>query len=71
MEKPISIKRAELQQKLEQTIGQSELPPCVVADLLQLVLLNIQALAQAQLQKDIEEYRNAVEEEKEGKNNDN
>lgn len=65
MEKPISIKRAELQQKLEQTIGQSELPPCVVADLLQLVLLNIQALAQKQLQKDFEEYNK----EKDGESN--
>lgn len=65
MEKPISIKRAELQQKLEQTIGQSELPPCVVADLMQLVLLNIQALAQARLQKDLAEYNK----EREGERN--
>lgn len=65
MEKPISIKRAELQQKLEQTIGQSELPPCVVADLMQLVLLNIQALAQARLQKDLAEYNK----EREGESN--
>jgi len=65
MEKPISVKRAELQQKLEQTIGQSELPPCVVADLMQLVLLNIQALAQAQLQKDLAEYNK----EREGESN--
>lgn len=65
MEKTISIKRAELQQKLEQTIGQSELPPCVVADLMQLVLLNIQALAQAQLQKDLAEYNK----EREGESN--
>lgn len=65
MEKPISIKRAELQQKLEQTIGQSDLPPCVVADLMQLVLLNIQALAQAQLQKDLAEYNK----EREGESN--
>lgn len=71
MEKTISIKKAELSQMLAQAISKCELPPCVVADTLQLILFQVQTLANEQLQKDIEEYRKAVEEEKEGKNNDN
>ena len=69
MEKAISIKKAELSQGISQVISDCKLPPCVVADTLQLILFQVQTLANEQLQKDIEEYRKAVEEKKEGKNN--
>lgn len=71
IEKPISIKKEEFSRRLQTVVAQSQLPPCVVADTLQLILFQVQTLANEQLQKDIEEYRKAVEEEKEGKNNDN
>lgn len=65
MEKTISIKKAELLQGISQVISDCELPPCVVADTLQLMLIQIQNVAQAQLQKDLAEYNK----EREGESN--
>lgn len=62
MEKTIAIKRAEFHQSLIQLIGQSELPVCVVADALQIVLTQVQNLANEQLQKDIEQMKEADDE---------
>lgn len=62
MEKTISIKRAELMHRISNDIGQSQLPPCIVADCLRLILHDIDMLAQQQLEKDINAYKKAQEE---------
>lgn len=63
MEKSIAIRKAEFTQALAQVINDSGLPPCVVADTMTLILAEVQKLANEQLQKDIEAYRKAQEEE--------
>lgn len=67
MEKSIAIRKAEFTQALAQAINNSGLPPCVVADTMALVLGEVQKLANEQLQKDLEAYRKAQEEESEAK----
>ena len=63
MEKSIAIRKAEFTQSLAQVINTAGLPPCVVADTMALVLAEVQKLANEQLQKDLEAYRKAQEEE--------
>ena len=63
MEKTLAIKRAEFTQMLAQLINNSELPPFVIADSLALVLKEIEMLANQQLQKDLQDYKNASAEE--------
>lgn len=59
MEKPLTIKRAEFNKALAQTINNAELPAFVVADCLQTVLLEIQNLANQQYQRDLQAYQQA------------
>ena len=63
MEKSIAIRKAEFTQNLAQVINNAGLPPCVVADTMSLVLAEVQKFANEQLQKDLEAYRKAQEEE--------
>lgn len=59
MEKTLTIKRAEFTQQLAQLITKSGLPPFVVSDTLTIVLNEVKALANEQLQKDLQEYKSA------------
>lgn len=59
MEKPLTIKRAEFNKALVQTINNAELPAFIVADCLQAVLFEIQTLATQQYQKDLQAYQQA------------
>lgn len=56
MEKPISVKRVEFMNMLGQAINLSELPPCIVVDVLQIVLSQVSELARQQLEKDKQEW---------------
>lgn len=62
MEKPISVKRVEFMNMLSQAINLSELPPCIVADVLQLVLTQVSELARQQLEKDKQEWEKELSE---------
>jgi len=59
MEKPLTIKRAEFNKALAQTINNAELPAFIVADCLQAVLFEIQNLANQQYQNDLQAYQQA------------
>lgn len=71
MEKPLTIKRAEFTQKMAQVINESELPAFVVADVLKQVTAQVQELANAQYQRDMQAYKSACEEEKGDEENGN
>ena len=62
MEKPLTIKRAEFTQKLAQAINESGLPSFVIADSLSAILAQINNLAQAQYQNDLQAYEQAQKE---------
>lgn len=62
MEKPITIKRAEFNAKVAQVINESELPAFVIADSLSAILAQINNLAQAQYQNDLQAYEQAQKE---------
>lgn len=62
MEKPITIKRAEFNAKVAQAINESGLPAFVIADSLSAILAQINNLAQAQYQNDLQAYEQAQKE---------
>lgn len=66
MEKTLAMKRVEFMQKMAGLINSSELPPFVLSDVLQITLTSVQSLANEQLAKDIKEYEDAFNAEKEG-----
>jgi len=57
MEKPITIRKTEFVQKLAQAINESKLPAFVVADCLALTKIEIDKLANQQLQVDMEQWK--------------
>lgn len=65
MQKPLSISRAEFTRKIFDTISEyeGELPPSVMADILEAMTNAAVKAAQAQLEKDIAEYETAMQKE--------
>lgn len=63
MEKTISIKRADFIRNVLGVVNGSGLPACVISDCLHIIVNDIDAIARQQLEKDIAEYRRAIEEE--------
>ncbi len=64
MKKPLSIRKDEFTRTLAEVINGSELPACVVADTMSILLSVIQGQADEQLLRDRKEYARALEEEK-------
>ena len=71
MEKPLTIKRAEFTQNLAQAINESKLPAFIVADILKSALEQVQELANAQYQRDMQAYKQACDEQKESEEHGN
>ena len=63
MDKPLSIKRVEFAESIAKVINESELPPCVVLDVLQIITAQVSQIAEQQLLKDRELWRDAILEE--------
>ena len=63
MEKTISIKRAEFIRNVIGVVNGSGLPACVMSDCLHIIVNDVDAIARQQFEKDIAEYRKAMEEE--------
>jgi hypothetical protein len=63
MDKPISIRKAEFSQSLADVINNSGLPACLILDTLQIVTAQVSQLAEQQLTKDREAWRDALLEE--------
>ena len=59
MEKPLTIKRAEFTQNMAQVINESKLPAFVVCDILKQITAQMQELANAQYQRDLQAYEEA------------
>lgn len=56
MEKPISIKRAEMIERIYTAINAAQLPAFVVSDVLKGILATAEEAAQHQLQQDLAAY---------------
>lgn len=63
MDKPISIRKVEFSQSLADVINNSGLPACLILDTLQIVTAQVSQLAEQQLVKDREVWRDALLEE--------
>lgn len=63
MNKPLSIKKAEFSKVITTAINESNLPMCVVLDTLQIITAQVSYIAEQQLAKDRELWREAVLEE--------
>jgi hypothetical protein len=63
MNKPLSIKKAEFSKVIAMAINESNLPMCVVLDTLQIITAQVSYIAEQQLAKDRELWREAVLEE--------
>ena len=63
MDKPLSIKRVEFAESIAKVINECGLPPCVVLDTLQIVTAQVSQIAEQQLLKDRELWRDAILEE--------
>ena len=69
MEKPISIKRMEFNKNVADLINKSELPLCIVYDLLQNILVQMSDIVSKQLQNDMVMWQQELEKQKEGEVN--
>ena len=65
MEKPQTVKRAEMTQGLYNVINAAQLPAFVVADTLRQLLADVEALAQQQFESDLRQYNEALQQEQE------
>lgn len=63
MNKPLSIKKAEFSKVIATAINESNLPMCVVLDTLQIITAQVSYIAEQQLAKDRELWKEAVLEE--------
>ena len=63
MDKPLSIKRVEFAEKIAKVINESELPACVVLDVLQIITAQVNELTAKQLEQDRELWRQQLLEE--------
>lgn len=63
MNKPLSIKKEEFSKTIIDTINNSNLPACVILDTLQIITAQVSHIAEQQLAKDRELWREAVLEE--------
>ena len=63
MDKPLSIKRVEFAESIAKVINESGLPACVVLDVLQIITTQVSQIAEQQLSKDRELWREAILEE--------
>lgn len=61
MNKPITIERQEVLQKLVDTVNGAQLPAFVLVDMLDDILQNMRAIARKQYEKDLETYTAAME----------
>jgi hypothetical protein len=61
VQKPITVARADFISELTTLINNAGLPPFVVEPILKDMLYEVKALAQKQLEQDIEIYRKALE----------
>lgn len=63
MQKPVTIIREELRQKITSAVNESNLPAFVVADMFEGFLRELRALERQQYQNDLENYQKAHAEE--------
>ena len=63
MEKPVTIIREELRQKITSAVNESNLPAFVVADMFEGFLRELRALERQQYQNDLDNYQKTYAEE--------
>lgn len=63
MNKPVTIVREELRQKITSAVNESNLPAFVVADMFEGFLRELRALERQQYQNDLESYQKTYAEE--------
>ena len=70
MEKPISIRRMEFNKNIADLINKSELPLCIVYDLLQSIVVQMSDMVSKQLQNDMVMWQQELEKQEKGENED-
>ena len=66
MNKPLSVAKEEFKSSLINLVNNSNLPPCLVEEVMGGIFMEVKSLAKNQYDKDLEEWQNSQAEKVEG-----